>query len=261
MKHTCGMSILALFLLLLAIAPVDANTTQTNISVHVLAKGAKFIGDGVGGARVTITDAETGEKLSQGTTSGHTGNTTRIMRDKHKRNGILSTTDAADYNTSLWLAEPTRIKVTAYGPLNHEDDANTASITTRVLPGKDLTGGDGVLLEIPGFVVDLTEPDGNWFHGESTEVTFKANVTMMCGCPITPDGLWDARDYDISVNLYKQKNMEPIDEVPMSYAGEPSQFEATVNLPEPGCYVAVVQAHDPATGNTGYEQKNCHLME
>lgn len=259
MKTSLTLFSAATFFLFIGIMPLTAQTVQTDVSVHVLSKGAKFIGSSMGGARVTITNAETGEQLSQGITSGSTGNTDRIMEAIHGRDRVLSTEDAADFETSVWLDKPTRIKVTAYGPLAHEDDANTATVTTRVLPGEDLSGGDGILMEIPGFVVDIQEPEANWFQGKSTEVTFKANVTMMCGCPITPDGLWDANEYDIAVKLYRNKKL--IDEVPMSYAGEPSQFEAKINLPKPGCYKAVVQAHDPNNGNTGYEQMSCHLMD
>lgn len=228
-----------------------AQTMETDVTVRALSQGAKFIGTSVGGARITILDAETGEVLDQGKTVGGTGSTERIMRTKHGRDRVLSTEDAAKYTTSLWLEEPRTVKIRAFGPLNHTDDANTAAVTQKILPGKDLTGGDAVRVTIRGFVVDVLQPERYEAQGNTVSMDVKARVTMMCGCPIIPDGLWDANDYQIRLKV--RRDGEQVDEFPMEYADRASHFVRRVTLKQAGRYHLMVYAHDPANGNTGYE--------
>ena len=69
---------LGLLVVLLTVTPTLA--VPTDITVRVRAKDAKFVGDTMGGARVTIRDAETGELLAKGVTTGTTGDTSLIMK-------------------------------------------------------------------------------------------------------------------------------------------------------------------------------------
>jgi len=228
-----------------------ARTVETRITVRALSQGAKFIGSSVGGARVVIRDAETGDVLARGVTEGSTGNTQRIMRTRHGRNRALATTGTAKYSTSLWLERPRRLKITAFGPLNHVDDASTAAVIRKVLPGRDLTGGDGVRLTLSGFVVDILQPEHHDTGRDTVSMDVLAHVTMMCGCPITPGGLWDANAYRIVLEIYRDG--EKVHEHPLHYAGEPSRFVRRVTLHGDGHYRLRASAYDPATGNTGYE--------
>lgn len=254
-KATIFTSILLFAVSFVTVQAGFAKSTETDITVYAISKGAKFIGSSMGGAKITIADAETGEILAEGKTAGSTGNTDRIMRQKHQRNRVLSTSDAAKYNTSLWLEEPTRVKITAHGPLDNPEDANSASVTQTILPGKDLTGGDAVRLQIRGFVVDILSPTDNWFQGDSAQLNVKAKVSMMCGCPIKPDGLWDSNDYQIRVAVFE--GIEKVNEYDLNYAGKASHFERTITIDRSGCYRIQVYAYDPVTGNTGYESKSC----
>lgn len=235
----------------------EAEGVQTKIDVRALSKGAKFIGTSMGGAAVTIKNARTGEILAEGKTSGSTGNTDRIMRTKHPRDRVLSTSEAARYTAEIELDEPTTLKITARGPLSHPGDANTVSTTQKVIPGNHLTGGDGVLLEIPGFVVDIKTPRKNVVEAPNGELSVKAFVAMMCGCPISPDGLWDANDYQL--NLVLIEDDEIVNKQPMNYTGEPSHFQSSIEVPENGAYKIRVQAYDPALGNTGFETMDLHV--
>ena len=128
--------------------------TPTHITVHVIAKGAKFIGTTMGGVQITIRDADTGELLAKGVTEGGTGDTKRIMAGEKP----LSTESAAKFDATIDIDQPRRIEVTAFGPLARRNTANTVSSTQWVVPGKDITGGDGWLLEMPGFFVDIQNP-------------------------------------------------------------------------------------------------------
>jgi hypothetical protein len=167
----------------------------TEITVRVISRDAKFIGTSMGGVLVTLRDADTGELLARGKTRGGTGDTDRIMGAREPGT-FLSTPDAAKFSTTLDLDEPRRIEVTAYGPLAQRQGANRVSAVQWVVPGRDLTGGDGWVLEMPGFVVDALAPPAHVkLSGLPQAVTLRANVTMMCGCPVTPGGHWDANRY------------------------------------------------------------------
>jgi len=226
---------------------------ETPITVHVISQGAKFIGSSMGGVQITLENARTGEILDTGVTAGGTGDTERIMRTAHKRGARLSSEGAANYTTKLDLEEPTKLRVTAHGPLAQAQSANTVSATQWVLPGKGIAAGDAWRLSMPGFVVDVLEPAAAaGMKGTPETVTVRANVTMMCGCPITPGGLWDAERYEVAAIL--KHNGEKLREVPLKYAGSPSRFAAEIKLETPGSYAATVYAHDPETGMTGLDR-------
>ena len=236
-----------------ALGAVSAAAEPTDITVRVISKGAKFIGSSMGGVQVTLRDADTGELLARGVTRGGTGDTGRIMAPERERGRPLSTPGAAKFSTTLDLDAPRRIEVSALGPLAQRQSANRVSAVQWVVPGKDLTGGDGWLLEMPGFVVDVLAPPAHLkLAGVPKSVPLQANVTMMCGCPVTQGGLWDANRYEVVARL--TRNDAPAGETELTYAGTPSQFAAVLEIDEPGLYEAVVYAHDPKNGNTGLDK-------
>jgi hypothetical protein len=234
-----------------ALAEETGQAEETRIAVRVISKGAKFIGTSMGGVLVTIEDADTGELLARGEVRGSTGDTGRIMRDAHVRPRVLSTEGSGVFATTLDLERPRRVRVTALGPLAQRQAANEVSATQWVVPGKHLDGGDGLLLEMPGFAVDVLAPPSH-VRLEGGEVAIEVNVTMMCGCPITPGGLWDADLYEVEAIVYGDG--EEVARVPLGYAGSASQFAAGWTPPEPGVYEAVVYAYDPTSGNTGLDR-------
>ena len=221
----------------------------THITVHVLAKGAKFVGTSMGGVEITIRDADTGELLAKGVALGGTGDTKRIMGGERP----LATPDAAKFDATIDITEPRRIEVTAYGPLARRNTANTVSSVQWVIPGKDITGGDGWLLEMPGFFVDIQEPVMHvMLKGAPQTIPLKANVRMMCGCPIEPGGLWDANQFEVSALV--ERNGEAAGTAKLSYAGTTSAFAGTLTVDKPGTYVATIYAYDPKSGNTGLDR-------
>lgn len=227
-----------------------AQAEPTDITVRVLSKDAKFIGTSMGGMRVTLSDAETGEVLAQGVTEGGTGNTKLLMHEEGGRRAPMADESAAKFAATLDLDTPRLIRATAYGPLGHPASAHSAGATQWVVPGRDLAGGDGWVLELPGFVVELLSPETPVVASSSGKsIALKAKVTMMCGCPITPGGLWDADGYEVTGLLYKDG--KKVDETALAYAGETSLFAGDMATPRPGRYELVVYAYDPANGNTG----------
>ncbi|MEQ8663894.1 MAG: hypothetical protein RLW62_23995 [Gammaproteobacteria bacterium] len=240
----------ALLAVLLAASAVAAPTT---ITVRVLSRDAKFVGSSMGGVRVTLTDVHSGALLASGVTSGSTGDTGLVMHRDGGRRAVLANDGAAGWTTTLDLAAPTLVEVRAIGPLAQMQAAMQVSARQWVVPGRHLAAGNGWLLEMPGFVVDvLTPPAHVKLAGPLTEVAVQANVTLMCGCPIEPGGLWDADAYEV-VALVSHEG-EPRGRYPLAYAGSTSQFAVNIPTAEPGLYEVIVYAYDAATGNTGLDR-------
>jgi hypothetical protein len=231
----------------------SVSAEQTAIDVRVISKGAKFVGTSMGGVEVVIRDAETGEILARGETAGSTGDTDKIMKDKVLHHDPVATPDAAVFHGVVDIAEPRRIEVTARGPLGQPQAINTATATQWLVPGKPVTGGDGFLLELPGFVVDVLAPPAHVrLSGDARSVPVRANVCMMCGCPITPGGLWDAERFEIAAIVYRDG--QQLRQVPLAFGDQASQFHTSLEIDRAGVYEVVVFAHDPHSGNTGVDK-------
>lgn len=240
-------------LTLVASAGSRVHAEPTEITVRVLAKGAKFVGTSMGGAQVVIREADTGRILSEGITKGSTGDTRHIMIEASRRNTPLSTPGSASFTTSLDLDSPTLLEISALGPLGQRQAANKALVTQWVIPGRHLTGGDGVLLELPGFVVDILAPPTHIvLRGTPRKVLLKANVVAMCGCPYEPGGLWDSDRIEVRALLVHDGSS--MDSIPLVYVGKTSEFQGLLEVTDPGLYEAVVYAYDPANGNTGLDR-------
>lgn len=171
-------SYIALCIVFLAGTSVFA--VPTRITVHVKSKDAKFLGTSMGGASVSIKDAQSGECLAQGLTAGSTGNNTRIMQTPIARGVPISDADTAKFTATIDIDEPRRIEVSAYGPMANPQAANKVSATQWVVPGKHITGGDAWVLELPGFAVDVMAPAAPATrNGVPQDVTITAKVVMM----------------------------------------------------------------------------------
>lgn len=67
-----------------------------------------------------------------------------------------------------------------------------------------------------------------------------------------PGGLWNADEIEITAHV--TRNGQPLPDVALTYAGEPSRFEATLASLEPGLYVVTAVAFDPRDGNAGVDR-------
>jgi hypothetical protein len=74
---------------------------------------------------------------------------------------------------------------------------------------------------------------------------------MMCGCSLTPGGLWDAGKVEVTAMIYKDG--QSAGELELSYAGRESQFDAQFKPSGKGTYTIIVYAFDPTTSNTGLD--------
>jgi hypothetical protein len=239
---------------------------STQIDVRVIAKDGKYLGDDIGGALVTIHDVHTGELLARGTTSGGSGQQD-LMDICLTRSEVLPVDEASVFTVSLDLSEPRLIRVTAYGPLAAQLSANTVSLTQWVYPGKSITGGEkggGFLLEIPGLVVQILNPPTHYLPQTPPQsIEIRANVTMMCGCPIGKGHPpWHPEQFDVMA-VIKQGEYGSVD-LPLKYDedapyGIPSQFVNSWPVPlnetgQPQIYEITVSAFQQKTGNTGVDK-------
>lgn len=239
---------------------------STQIDVRVIAKDGKYLGDDIGGALVTIHDVQTGELLARGTTSGGSGEAD-LMTICLTRAEVLPVDQASVFSVALDLCEPRLIRVTAYGPLAAQQSANTVSLTQWVYPGKNITGGKkggGFLLEIPGLVVQVLNPPTHFLPQTAPpSIEIRANVTMMCGCPIGKGHPpWLPGLFEVMATIKQGDNSSV--ELPLKYNedapfGIPSQFVNHWPVPanntgQPQIYEIIVSAFQPETGNTGVDK-------
>jgi hypothetical protein len=236
-------------LALLGSAPAFAQeATPTTVVVRAVSNDAKLIQDPVGGAHITIRNTETGEVLAEGRQTGDSGSTEKIMQQPHERGATLyDVPGAAKYETTLSLDRPTRVRITAKGPLDYPQAQQTASKTVVLMPGKDVTG-DGITLTLHGFIVEVLQPSSTTAE-PGAMLPIRARVRMMCGCPTEPGGLWDASRYTIRAQLLRDGTV--VAETPLSFAGTTNEYDGTVEVPEGGATLVRVVASDAERGNFG----------
>jgi hypothetical protein len=231
---------------------------ETKIMIRAVARDAKVIGQHVGGARITVRDTATGEILAQGMQAAGTGDTNLIMKTPHTRGmTVYNTPDASGYLAVLHLDKPTVVEISAEGPLGNAQATQRSSKTMLLMPGEDVLG-EGILLEIHGFIVTALTPlpDAKVKTGSPFEV--RATVMMACGCPTEPDGLWDANKIRVVARLLRDGKVES--EFPMTYAGVQNTFHADVSAAALGATELQVLALDPASANFGMTRESVSLV-
>ena len=227
----------------MALLSTPAMAEPTHVMIRALSEDAKFIGDHTGGVEVTLRDARTHRVLSQGMINGGTVDTDRIMTTPRARGAGLTDAQTAGFDAVIDIARPTLVDVEARGPLAQPAQAITVHSTMWITPGQPVIG-DGWVLKFAGLLITpgLTRnADGS--------TRLDAKVTMLCGCPITPGGLWDAANYRIAADVLDHGAV--ITHVQFHYAGQPSQFAA--DLPPLAGHdltvqIVAVQANAPNTG-------------
>lgn len=237
----------SIFIALLALsAAVPALATPTEVVVRVISQDAKFVGTSMGGAEVILRDSVTGAVLVQGVTSGGTGDTALIM-SAVGRSPLRASDGAAGFRTALDIDRPILVRVEVRGPLGFPQTIQRASSERWLIPGQSPTG-DGWVIELPGLAIRLLgNPQGQLRQGVTAEIT--AEVQLMCGCPITPGGMWNAADYE--VNLEVRRDGQVSQRLPLTFAEAPGKFRAQWIPDVRGDAEISVIARNRITGNTG----------
>lgn len=243
-----------LLTLLLALS-FTVSATETKLMVRAKAKDAKFIGSSIGGAYVIVRNSTNNQILAEGITTGSTGNTDLIMKTPIGRNTQLTDDKTAGFLALVDIDEPTFVRVEIVSPYNKKNAQVHASTELWLIPGKDILG-HGVVLEIPGFVIDILTPNTHQYISKQSigdGLDIRANMVMMCGCPIEKGGTWDSTPMEVEAILKKDGTM-----LAKISLDNPSRniFEGRMQITDTGYYEVTVYAYDPTTGNTGVDKVN-----
>lgn len=239
-----------LFLAIACLAATPARATPTDVIVRVISEDGKFVGDTMGGAEVVLRDAGTGSVLARGVTQGTTGDTQRIMQASG-RTARRATDGAAAFRTTIDIARPTLVRVEIKGPLGSPDIMRRAMSERWLVPGQPVGDNDGWVLELPGLAVRFANPGTDYAAGRSARLV--AEVQLMCGCPITLGGIWDAAEYDVRA-IVQTADSEPT-EIPLAFLGPAGQFGADWIPARRGTAIVTIVARNRRTGNTGVIEK------
>lgn len=228
-----------------AATPVQAEPTE--VVVRVISQDAKFVGDSMGGAEVVLRDAHTGEELARGVTSGGTGDTNLIMAGTG-RSPVRASANAAAFRTTLDITTPTLVRVEINGPLGFPQTMQRATSERWLVPGQPGASGDGWIVELPGLAIRTTSANLTSLE-RGTGHVLTAHVQLMCGCPITAGGMWDAAQYDVVAEL--RQSGEVRQRLIFVFVEGPGQFRADWTPTVRGDADLVVIARNRLTGNTG----------
>lgn len=230
-----------------------AQTTQ--LVVRAKAKDAKFIGTAIGGAYIIVRNNTTGEILAKGITTGTSGNTDVIMKKAVVRGQSITDSTTAKFVANVDISEPTFVDIEVLAPFNRKTARVKATTQIWLIPGKNILG-EGIVVEIPGFILDVLSPNTHEIIKLDTlkngELKVKASLTMTCGCPISKGGIWNADE--ITINAIVRKEGLKVSELPLHLTEHTNIFEGALKVKEKGNYEFVIYAYDPKTGNTGVDK-------
>ncbi|HEU4685117.1 MAG TPA: hypothetical protein VFS39_11510 [Nitrospira sp.] len=234
----------------------------TTILVRVVAHGAMVLGREVGGARVTITDADTKQILATGIQQGEAGDQNQIMRTPHiMEEPIYSSRPSAAFTTTLELRKPTLVEITAEGPLAYPASLQKVSKTVLLIPGQDLIN-DGIVLRLSGYLVQIERPKPGETLIAKDDVTLRASIRTLSGSLVRPHGDWDSRKMTIYGEVLIGDRI--IERLQMFYAGEGASFEAPFFVPPskeaPDGITLRVIAADLSSGNSGVATANYTVL-
>ena len=236
-----------LTLLLVLLFPGICLSTPTRLVVRVRANDAKFVGTAVGGVKVIIRDYFTGKILATGMIEGGTGNTKVLMKEPIVRGKILSVgKNTAKFECVFDIKEPVKIQIDAIGPLSAGIDMHKETKTVWLIPGKDIKG-DGIMFVFYGLIVHPYSPKPHQFYFPRKKVIIGAHVAPMCGCPVKPKCLWDAKNFKVVAHVIYNK--KEIAKIPLMWKSV-SDFEAEFIPKACGGYKVIITAYDNAN-NTG----------
>jgi len=191
--------------------------------------------------------------------AGVTGLVQRLVDDGGRAGDIARiVAELNDRLVARVLAQAEAALTEAYGPLGAPQSARRVVIQQWIAPGRDLVGTDGIVMEIPGLLVQITSPPTHHqVPAPGTAVRIHANVAMMCGCPIEGAGtVWPQQKFDVSalIAVAAGNVWRPVQVRRLEWTGEPSQFRTEWTLPGYGFYQVTVFAREQGSANTGVDR-------
>lgn len=257
---------------------------KTDFTFRVQALGGKFLADDIGGARIVIHDADSGEVLAQGITRGDSGSLvgpppspapyapTRPQTIAASKNLVVLGDGAAawwlvpdagssKFVASLDLDGPTRVRVVVRGPLGGLQSANEVETFLWLTPGQPAPPEPGYVIQLPGLLVQPLSPQIHSQVQPGAQIGFMAKVAMMCGCPITQvtadnPAYWPSSDFVVQARV-QQSGSDGVTTFPMTITAAASVFSSAsqFDVPKTGkgtsFYEVTFTAFQISTGNAG----------
>jgi hypothetical protein len=120
-----------------------------------------------------------------------------------------------------------------------------------MVPGIDLGGAQGLVIEVHGLAVSFLAPTPHEviFADGPVQVPVLAAVEMLCGCPIGPTTPWPAEDYEVEAVALRD-GLE-VARSGLAYAGTESRFSGALDLPGHGVYELQIIARQADVANAG----------
>ncbi|WP_080778877.1 hypothetical protein [Chryseobacterium phocaeense] len=237
------------------------SAAETKIMIRAKARDAKFIGSSLGGAHIIVRNKLNQQILAEGNTTGSTGNTDLIMKTTRTRETSITDPQTAGFLATIDIDEPTFVSIEVLSPLNNRQAQAAVSTELWLLPGKHILG-DGIILEIPGFIIDILKPRTHQYIALSSikgkPFLFQANVVMMCGCVVDKGGIWNSDEMEVKGILKKDGKF--IRNVQMSLVSA-NLFEGSDLINTPGNYELTLYAYHEKSGNTGVDKVNYVVYE
>lgn len=237
------------------------SAAETKIMIRAKARDAKFIGSSLGGAHIIVRNKLNQQILAEGNTTGSTGNTDLIMKTTRTRETSITDPQTAGFLATIDIDEPTFVSIEVLSPLNNRQAQAAVSTELWLLPGKHILG-DGIILEIPGFIIDILKPRTHQYISlnsiKGKPFLFQANVVMMCGCVVDKGGVWNSDEMEVKGILKKDGKF--IKNVQMSLVSA-NLFEGSDLINTPGNYELTLYAYHEKSGNTGVDKVNYVVYE
>ncbi|MDM1555433.1 MULTISPECIES: hypothetical protein [Chryseobacterium] len=237
------------------------SATETQVMIRAKAKDAKFIGSSLGGAHIIIRNKLNQQILAEGNTTGSTGNTDLIMKTPKVRGNSITDEQTGGFVATIDIDEPTFVTIEVISPLNSRQAQAVVSTELWLIPGKNILG-EGIILEIPGYIIDILKPRTHQYIALSTikdkPFLFQANIVMMCGCVIEKGGVWNSDEIEVKGILKKDGKF--VKNIDMSWVST-NLFEGNHIINIPGNYELTLYAYHEKTGNTGVDKVNYVVFE
>jgi hypothetical protein len=148
----------------------------------------------------------------------------------------------------LDITKPTLVRVDIRGPLSFPDTLQRASSERWLIPGQSAATGDGWVVELPGLAIRMAAGTPDVFRrGQPSKLA--AQVQLMCGCPITAGGMWDAAHYEVTAEL--RQRGAATERLSFGFVEAPGRFTADWTPTAGGRAELLIIARNRITGNTG----------
>ena len=172
------------------------------------------------------------------------------------RGNSIVDANTAKFMASIDIDEPTFVTIEVLSPINNKQASTKITTQLWIIPGKHILG-EGIILEVPGFIIDILKPRTHHYITLKSILNkpfeIEANIVMMCGCTINKDGLWDSEKMEVKGIL--NRNGKFLKEVTLNWVST-NLFNGNTAITTKGNYELVVYAYNSKTGNTGVDKVN-----